>query len=455
MIKYVVSLGQNALALTDHESVSGHVKFLKEIKKLKKDKKIPQDFKPILGNEIYLISEDEMNEKFEKGESIKFYHFLLLAKDAKGHKILRQLSSRAWERMFSYRGLDRVPTFYSDIEEILEGNKGHIIASTACLGSYFAQNVLALISEECEDEMFYKQKIHDFVTWCIDVFGKDNFYIEIQPSKESLEQIEYNKMAIKIAKAYGLNFVVSTDAHYIQMEDRSVHKAYLTSDEEDGGDREVDAFYHSTHFFTADMLVNYLDYLDDEDILHAVKSTKEIADKIEEYDLAHRQIIPKIALPDEDEWFYDHELYEMAQHYPSVKAMIESREIFDRYLISLTLNGFKNKILKRDYEVTMDRIDAECKEIIEISIAQQEPISSYFVTMEKNINIIWDEAQSVVGTSRGSAAGFIINYLIGITQINPLKQGVEMPHWRFISGKRPELPKYWGLMVNLAQGCVA
>ncbi len=440
MIQYVSSLGQTALALTDHECLSGHVKFIKEVKKLKKEEKISQDFKPILGNEIYLLQEEEMNNCLESGEKIQFYHFLLLAKDSIGHKQLRQLSSRAWERMFSYRGMDRVPTFHSDIEEILKGNSGHIIASSACLGSYFAQNVLALISEDCEDEMYYKYRIHDFVTWCIDIFGKDDFYIEIQPSKESQEQINYNKKAIEIAKAYGLRFLISTDAHYIKLEDRSIHKAYLTSDEEDGGDREVDAFYHSTHFFTSEMLEDYLDYLESDDLIHAVQSTLDITNKIEEYDLAHKQIIPKIQLPDKSEWFYDGELYSKAKKYSSISEMINSQEIFDKYLISLTLKGFKDKITKEDYKETFERLNIECKEVLEISAKKDEPISSYFVTMDKNIDIIWEEAESVVGTSRGSAAGFIINYLIGITQINPLKQGVEMPHWRFISGLRPELP---------------
>ncbi len=442
MIEYVSSLGQNSFALTDHESVSGHVQFIKEVKKLKKEDKISKDFKPILGNEIYLLSsEEEMNKEIQSGEKVHFYHFLLLAKDAIGHKQLRQLSSRAWERMFTYKGLDRVPTFHSDIEEVIGEDKGHLIASSACLGSFFAQNVLSLISENCEDEMYYKYRIHDFVTWCIDVFGKDDFYIEIQPSKESQEQIEYNKKAIEIAKAYDLGFLVSTDSHYLKIEDRNIHKAYLTSDEEDGGDREVDAFYHSTHFFTGEMLEDYLDYLDEEDLRDAVQSTLEIANKIEEYDLAHKQIIPKIELPDKADWFYDGELYSKAKKYLNIKAMIESKEVFDKYLINLVLKGVNNKITKEDYKETFERIDTECKEILEISKNKDEPISSYFVTMEKNIDIIWEEAQSIIGTSRGSAAGFMINYLIGITQINPLKQdGITMPHWRFITGQKPVLP---------------
>ena len=77
---------------------------------------------------------------------------------------------------------------------------------------------------------------------------------------------------------------------------------------------------------------------------------------------------------------------------------------------------------------------------IGISKEKNAIMSSYFITMNKFIDIIWDEAESLIGVSRGSAAGFVINYLLGITQINPLKQPVEMPHWRFITALRSDYP---------------
>lgn len=439
MIRYVESLGQNALALTDHESLSGHIQFLQAVKEMKDKKEIPQDFKPILGNEIYLTNEQEMRKEIKEKNGTTFYHFLLLAKDKKGHHQLKQLSTTAWGRMFSYKGMDRVPTFYNDFENIIGNNKGHLIACSACLGGYIAQNVLKILQEENEEEIIkYKMKIHDFITWCVNMFGKEDFYIEIQPA-QTVEQIEFNKMALNIAKGYGLKHIITTDAHYLTIKDRPIHKAYLTSDGDGENNREVDAFYNSTYFFTIEELFNHLSYLDIEDIKNGVLNTKEIADKIEVYDLYHKQIVPKTNIPNEKTWYYNKELYSIGKEYEYIDQMINSNIIYDRFLISEVFKGISKKIDKENYKDTFERINIECKEIIGISKAKDESMSSYLTTMQKIIDIIWSEAESITAPSRGSAAGFIINYLIGITQINPLKQNIEMPHWRFISAERPDM----------------
>ena len=144
MILKTSELGSLGFALTDHECLSGHVKYLNLVNELKEENKIPEEFKPVLGNEIYLVDENNMREEITSKGSTKFYHFLLLAKDKIGHRQLRELSSRAWDRMFNYKGLDRVPTYYVDMEEVIGEDRGHIIASTACLGSYFSHLVLKL-----------------------------------------------------------------------------------------------------------------------------------------------------------------------------------------------------------------------------------------------------------------------------------------------------------------------
>ncbi|MCD3200171.1 DNA polymerase III subunit alpha [Clostridium botulinum C] len=441
MVRYVSLLGQHSLALTDHESLSGHIKFLKVVKELKEKGEIHQDFKPILGNEIYLTDESTMRYEMEHNGGTTFYHFILLAKDKEGHKQLRQLSTRAWERMFSYKGMERVPTFYSDFEDVIGDDKGHLIGSTACLGGYIAQNILKILNTQDEDEILnYKYKIHDFITWCIDMFGKDNFYIELQPSR-MVEQIEYNKMAMHIAKTYGLKYIITTDAHYLRKEDREIHKAFLTSDEDGNSNREVDDFYSSTHFFNVDMLFEYMgDYLSNDEIIEAIKNTNDISNSIQEYDLFHKQIIPKVPLPNEDTWFHSNELYKIGEEYKHIKYMIHSKEKYDRYLIGLCFKGIEKKIKKENLQESLERLDVECSEIIGISKAKEEPMSSYFVTMQKNIDIIWDDAESLVMPSRGSAGGFLVDYLIGITQVNPLTQGITMPHWRFISAERPDYP---------------
>lgn len=443
MILYANELGQSGLALTDHECLSGHVKFIKAIKELKKEDKILADFKGILGNEIYLVDEEEMNKEILEWKS-NFYHFLLLAKNKEGHKQLRQLSSRAWERMFTYKGMDRVPTFYTDIEEVVGGNsKKNLIATTACLGGFLGKNVLNILFNEEADTDQCKKNIHRFINWCIKIFSRDNFYIELQPS-DSVEQIEYNKYVLNIAKAYSLKHIIATDAHYLKREDREIHKAYLTSDEDEGGDREVDGFYGSTHFFSSEELYDSMNYLSEEIIKEGILNTFEIKEQIEEYDLFHEQVIPKIKLSEENGWFNDYVLRERACKYEWINELAKSEEKYDRYLFSLILKGIKDKIHEDDFEESFERINVECKEILKTSEAKHQPISSYFITMAKNIDIIWEEAESIVGPGRGSAGGFLINELIEVTQVNPLKQGVYMPHWRFITAERPDYPIYIG-----------
>lgn len=436
MILYVDSIGQKAMSLTEHECLSGHVKFLTTVEELKKENKISQDFKVILGNEIYLVDENQMSYEMQELGRTTFYHYLLQAKDNEGHEQLRELSSEAWKRMFSYKGIERVPTFYSDIERIVGKNKGHLIVSTACLGGLFPRLVLGLIYEEDENiKEEYRDRIDEFINWNLDMFGED-FYIELQPSLQQ-EQIDFNKKAVEIAKAYGLKWIISTDVHYLKEEDREIHKAYLTSQDDENNNREVDDFYSTTHFFTVDKIFENMDYLDKEDIELGILSTKEIADKVVGYDLFRESIIPLTKLPKESEWYkFNIDI----SNYQYIKELYESNEEQHRYLITQIFKGIDERaISKKKLEKVLQRVDIECKEIIGASKAKHQPMGAYLITMQKNVDIIWEDAESIVGAGRGSANGYIINYLLGITQVNPLEQGVEMPHWRFMSAERPDI----------------
>lgn len=437
MVLHVNSLGNKAMALTDHETISGHVKFLNIVKELKSKDKIHKDFKPILGNEIYLVDEETMYEEMQELGKTQFYHFLVLAKDDEGHEQIRKLSTRAWKRMFNYKGIERVPTFYSDVEFIVNENKGHLIASTACLGGMFPTLVLNLLQEENEKiQEQIKDNIDNFINWCLDLFGED-FYIELQPSLQQ-EQIDFNSMAIKIAKAYDIKWIITTDSHYLTSKDREVHKAFLTSEEDSNGNREVDMFYSTTHFFTASEIFENMSYLEAEDIEKGIVNTKEIADKIVGYDFFKESIIPLTQLPSESEWYKVYK--KILNKYQYIKELYEDEEEQHKYLISQTFKGIVEREIKQDkLEEVLERINIECKEIIGASQAKHQPMGAYLVTMQKNVDIIWEEAESFVGPGRGSANGYIINYLLGITQVNPLEQGVEMPHWRFMSAERPDI----------------
>ena len=437
MVLHANSLGNKAMALSDHETVSGHVKFLNVVKELKSKEKIHKDFKPILGNEIYLVDEETMYQEMNEWGRTQFYHFLVLAKDDIGHEQLRKLSSTAWKRMFNYKGIERVPTFYSDVELIVNENRGHLIVSSACLGGRLPNLIMRLLQEENEEvQEQIKDEIDYFINWCLDLFGED-FYIELQPSLQQ-EQMDFNAMAIKIAKAYDIKWIVTTDAHYLTSKDREVHKAFLTSEEDSNGNREVDMFYSTTHFFTVGEIFENMYYLEAEDIERGILTTKEIADKIIGYDFFAESIIPLRELPNKSEWHPTDK--KTLNKYPYIKELYEDAEKQHTFLITQTFKGIVEREIKKDkLNEVLERINIECKEIIGASKAKHQPMGAYLNTMQKNVDIIWEDAESFVGPGRGSANGYIINYLLGITQVNPLEQGVEMPHWRFMSAERPDI----------------
>lgn len=429
-------LGLTGMAITDHESLSGHIKAmqllssLREKAKTEEDKKYWNDFKLVLGNEIYLTRNDLTKDNYIKGQD-KYFHFILLAKDAEGHKQLRELSSRAWSHSFR-QFIERVPTYYRDIEEIIGANPGHVIGSTACLGSKFANLIREYLDNNHSKEIV--KRIDNFVQWCQTQFGKDNFYIELQ-SSESDDQNIYNECALAYAKARGLKVIITTDAHYIKKEDRPLHKAYLNAGE---GDRETDAFYSGTYLQSVEDIKGYMKNINSNDINWMLDNTNEIANKIEEYSLYHKEIVPKIKL--EKEFNCNPIIYESARKRDYISKFINSESEQDKYYINGILNGLEKKISQDKWEIYIDQINKEVAEVWEITQKIGNDLSSYFNTMAKVVDIMWNEGDSLVGVSRGSAGGFVSNYLLGITQMDPIKYGIENMYWRFIHRDRPELP---------------
>lgn len=436
LIKYANKLGNKGVAITDHECISAHVTAVNAIKELKDNGDLNEDFKLILGNEIYLVDEVEMKNSLESKDKVKFYHCILLAKDPIGHHQLRLLSSRAWrDNYFSYRGMDRRPTYYSDIEEVIGDDKGHLICSTACLGSYLGTLSNELMQTEDEDEQYnIKTRMVDFIDWGTDIFG-DDFYLEMQPNK-SEEQIYYNQLLSRMSLAYDIPMIITTDIHYYDESFKGVHKAFLTSDENDSN-REVDDFYDSTRFFEVDEIYEYMDYLDEDVITEAIRNTKKIADMITDgYELFHSTKIPLTPLPPKNEWYPVN--MSIIENYPSMLALYEDEYEHHTYLIHQIFKGINDKKIPfKDMKETLERVDLECSELVGLTEYFHEPTGAYLTTMQKNIDLIWNV--SVIGCSRGSALGWIINYLLGITQINPLKQkGMTLQHWRFLSKERPD-----------------
>lgn len=452
LIKYAFELGNGGVAITDHECLCSHITAIETVDKLKSEGKMDEDFKLILGNEIYLVDKQELRNKRENNEKLQFYHLILLAKDLEGHRQLRQLSSRAWKfNYFNYRGIQRVPTYYSDVEEIIGDNKGHLVCSTACLGSYLGKLSILLFNEQEEEKQLeIKNKMLDFIDWCQEWFPND-FYLEIQPSQTE-EQIEYNKLLINISKGYNVPLVVATDVHYLSEKERNAHKAFLTSDSEDGtNNREVDAFYGSTKFFSVDELYEAMsDYIEEDTITKAILNTNKIKNKILDYkDWFRTQTIPLTPLPPREEWFPID--LKVVNRFSNIKTLYEDKYEHHTYLIHQIFRGINyRKIPIEDLEEIYERVDTECSELNGISEKMGQPVGAYLTTMQKNMDLIWEV--SIIGAGRGSAVGWATNYLLNITQINPLRQeGMKLQHWRFLTADRPEMPKqHWANVVNLA-----
>ena len=164
LIDRAIELGLCGLAITDHECLSAHVEANQYAQKIAEQH---PDFKIALGNEIYLCPNRD------KGQ--KYYHFILIAKNAQGHKALRELSSRAWMNSFVDRRMERVVTTYDDLNEICSKYPNSLIASTACLaGELSAQTLLLIEAEKLGDKMGAENAHNDivnFILFCKRIFA--------------------------------------------------------------------------------------------------------------------------------------------------------------------------------------------------------------------------------------------------------------------------------------------
>jgi DNA polymerase-3 subunit alpha len=415
-------MGLAGIAITDHETLSSHLRAIEYMKKKRKDGKC-ENFKLVLGNEIYLVRNGMTKANYDKMVD-RFWHFILLAKDAIGHQQLRKISSAAWKK--SYRQyIERVPTYYSDIEEAIGDKPGHLIGSTACLGSFFAR--LVMDSERADE-------LKEFTSWCKKVFGED-FYIEIQPSHQR-DQIEYNKVAVNYAKKHGFKVVFTTDSHYLTKEDRAIHKAFLNANE---GEREVDAFYSATYMMPFEEICEYMNYFTLEQMEEMKINTLEILSKCEEYSLEAPQVVPKILYGK----LLKVEEKPSKVFYPYINTFFNSEDIHDLHFIHKIMNKFDSLTTDKSAEWIADhlaRIEEECEEIWLVSERIGEKLSAYFMTMAQIIDIAWNTSESIVGPGRGSSYVMLTCFLLGITQEDPLKSPVTLPSWRFLHREKIELP---------------
>ena len=410
LVKRAIQLGLKGIAITDHETLSGHMELNIYQKEIQKEN---PDFKIVLGNEIYLIGNRENGQRY--------FHFILMAKNKTGHQALKELSSMAWMNSYWDRGMERVATTYEDLKRIVNKYPNSLIATTACLGGELSVNTMNLISAEQTGDTNGAATAHNnivnFMLWCKELFGED-FYVECAPAK-SRDQIMVNKRLISIAQAFGVKMVIGSDAHYLKKEDRYVHKAYLNSK---GGEREVDDFYEFAYLQDNEEIIENLQASEYsvEYIEQMFDNSIEIYNKIENYSLEHKQVIPKVEVKD-----YGKAFNSTIEKYPVLTSLFTSDDRVERYWAN---ECYKKLIdLGLDNETYLSRLEEEADIKKIISGKLETNMFAYPVTLQHYVDMFW-ECGSMVGAGRGSSCSGLNHFLLGITQLDPIKW--ELPFWR-------------------------
>ena len=420
LIEKAFEMGMSGIAITDHECLSAHMEVNQFMKKFRQEH---PEFTVALGNEIYLT--------FDRTTNQKYWHFILIAKDEIGHKGLRELSTIAWKNSYIDRRMERVPTLKNELAEVMLKYQGHIIATSACMGGELSTNAynMAIAQEKGDIEVakYHYGEIQNFISFVLEVFGND-FYIECAPSTRK-DQIITNQKLLNIARAYNIPMVVGTDAHFMTEADRPIHKAYLNSKD---GEREVDDFYEFARLMTPDECAKLLFKSFDANVVDEIfENSKRLQEKIQWFSLERKQIIPKVEIKD-----YPKLGYKMFSNHTLLNELLNSDEIQERYWINECLQSLKDKDLIL-HEKYLARLETEADVIKYIGEQLDDCLFAYFNTFKHYIDLFW-ECGSIVGPGRGSATGFLSNYLLGITQLDPIRWG--LPYWRFLNRERAELP---------------
>ena len=394
LYKKAAADGMKALAITDHGNMFGVFKFVAEAGK--------HGVKPIVGCEFYVV-DDRHKKQFTKEKKDKRYHQLMLAKNAEGYKNLVKLCSLGYmEGMYS-----KWPRI--DKELILKYHKG-LIATTCCLGASVPQAILRGSEDEAETEF----------KWWLDLFGED-YYIEMQ-RHDIPEQNTVNAVLVKFAKKYNVKVICSNDSHYVDQQDSNAHDILLcvnTGDmqstpiatDEEGGKGYRFGFPNDQFYFKTKDEMGKLFH----DLPESLDNTNEIVDKVEVLKLKRDILLPNFVIPAE---FNIHNT-------PDADTLNQWE-----YLKHLTFTGAKERYIDISPEVE-ERINFELFTIRTMGFAGYFLIVADFIKHGRNIGVF-------IGPGRGSAAGSVVAYCTGITNIDPLKYNLLFE--RFLNPDRKSMP---------------
>lgn len=426
LIDYAIKLGHKVVAITDHECISSYVQVEEYAEKIKKNN---SDFKVIRGNEIYLTRNGLNGSNFNK-ERDDYFHFILLCKDIEGYRQICELSTRAWLRSYVTGRMRRVPTYYKDLKEIIGSNPGHLIGSTACLGGQAAKFLLNY--RKTHDENY----LITFEKWCRymqDIFGKEDFYLELQPSNNT-EQVFVNKLLLEYSNKLGIKYIITTDAHYLAKADAPIHEAYLNSQD---GDREVKDFYATTYMMDTEEIESFFPYMSKEQIENAYKTINEISNKCTEFSIKRPLRIP--CLPWNSYDITSAEIDYYSKLMPSLKHFIDSQYHEDNELVKATIDGIK-KHADLQNEEAYNEINSNLEMTWISSEVNHARWSAYYLNLQRIIDECW-KAGTIIGPARGSGGGFVLLYCLDIIQVNALKETTKCYSWRFLNPKRVSVLK--------------
>jgi DNA polymerase-3 subunit alpha len=413
LYKKAIEDGMPALAISDHGNMFGVFEFVAEAYKHKDENGKPK-VKPIVGCEFY-ITYNRHVKTFTKDQKDPRHHQILLAKNETGYRNLVKLTSLGFiEGMYSkYPRIDK--------ELILRYHEG-LIATTCCLGASVPQAILKKGEEEGENEF----------KWWLNIF-QDDYYVELQ--RHGLpEQEKVNKVLLKFAKKYNVKVIASNDSHYVDQSDFTAHDILLcintgeklatpairefADDDVHMKDRRFafpnDQFYFKT---TAEMSKNF------SDLPEAIDNTNEVVSKIELLDLKRNILLPAFPIPEE---FKTHTKEEKIGKDVVTPESLNQWE----YLKHLTYEGAKRRYSEITDELR-DRIEFELFTIKTMGFAGYFLIVSDFIRAGRSQGVY-------IGPGRGSAAGSVVAYCIGITNIDPIKYNLLFE--RFLNPDRKSMP---------------
>ncbi|MBP5975580.1 DNA polymerase III subunit alpha [Brasilonema sp. CT11] len=378
-----IELGIKAIALTDHGVMYGAIELIKICRN--------KNIKPIIGNEMYIINGD-----FTKQERRPRYHQVVLAKNTKGYKNLVKITTVSHLQGVQGKGIFSRPCVNKELlKEYHEG----LIVTSACLGGEVPQAILS-------GKLEAARKV---ARWYKEVFGED-YYLEIQDHGSQEDRI-VNVEIVKIARELDIKIVATNDSHFISCYDVEAHDALLCIQTGKLIAEDNRMRYSGTEYLKSaeEMKALFRDHLPDDVIEEAVITTVEVAEKVEPYQILGEPRIPNYPIP--------------------------SGHTADTYVEEVAWQGLLQKLNRK----SRNEIDQTYKDRLEyeLKMIQKMGFSSYFLVVWDYIKFARDK-NIPVGPGRGSAAGSLVAYTMGITNIDPVHHGLLFE--RFLNPERKSMP---------------